>query len=132
MTLAGQAIPFWADALCSALVSKHHLTQPEALDAYHCLQHEGIDAVPSLSIRASLEAMKTYKGTNETPNDQVDIMRIASALPVADIMLIDGPRASDVRELGLDKEFQTTIYSGKKMELVRLREQLEALIKTDN
>ena len=55
-----------------------------------------------------------------------------SALPFADIMLIDGPRASDVRELGLDKEFQTTIYSGKKMELVRLREQLEALIETDN
>lgn len=128
VTLAGQNILFWADALCSVLINKHSMTQQEAINAYNALQKEGIEAVPSLSIRASLEAMKAYKGANENPNDQVDIMRIASALPFADIMLIDGPKASEVRELGLDKKFGTTIYSGKRLELVNLEKELDNLI----
>jgi hypothetical protein len=127
--LAGLAIPFWADIICSHLVNRHDMTQEEAIKAFNFLQNEGIDAIPTLSIRASLEAMKAYKGTRETSNDQLDIMRIASALPFADIMLIDGPRASEVRELGLDQKFKTIIHSGKKTDLMNLRAQLNTLIK---
>ena len=104
------------------------MSQEEAIEAYKLLHDEGIDAIPSLSIRASLEAMKTHKGSNDTPNDVVDITRIASALPFADIMLVDGSKASEVRDLGLDKKFQTKIYSGKRKELAHLREHLSTLI----
>ena len=126
--LAGLIIPFWADALCYLLVDKHHITQKEALNAARILQNEGIDAVPSLSVRASLEAMMAHKSINETTNGQVDIMRIAVALPFADIMLIDGPKASYVRELELDKRFQTTVFSGRRTELVNLKKQLESVL----
>jgi hypothetical protein len=128
ITLAGLDLLFWADEVSRILTGKHFMTQIEAQSAFWVLEKEGIDAVPSLSIRASLEAMIAYKGTIETPNDQMDILRIAGALPFADIMLIDGAKAHDVRELKLDKKFQTNIYSGKKKDLENLRELLTDLL----
>jgi hypothetical protein len=131
VTSAGHTVLFWADVLCSILVRKHEMTQQETIKALDFLQDEGVDAIPSLSIRASLEAMIVYKGANETHNDQVDITRIASALPFADMMLVDGAKASDVRELELDKKFRTTIYTGQKADLINLKKHLDALINAD-
>lgn len=129
VTLAGHTILFWADVVCHLLVSKHRMTQQEAQAAFWILEKEGIDAIPSLSIRASLEAMLAYRGVIEKKsNDQVDISRIAGALPFADMMLIDGPKANDVRELELDKKFQTNIYSGKTAGLENLKNDLTAIV----
>lgn len=126
--LAGHTILFWADVVCHLLVSKHRMTQQEAQAAFWILEKEGIDAIPSLSIRASLEAMLAYRGVIEISNDQMDILRIAGALPFADMMLIDGSKAHDVRELELDKKFQTNIYSGKTAELENLKNDLTAIV----
>jgi hypothetical protein len=126
--LAGQNILFWADFISLLLTKKHSMTQIEAQTAFWILEKEGIDAIPSLSIRASLEAIMAYKGLIESPNDQMDILRIAGALPFADIMVIDSSKAHDVRELGLNKKFQTDVYSGKKKDLINLREQLTKII----
>lgn len=128
ITLAEHTILFWADVVCHLLVNEHRMTQQEAQTAFWILEKEGIGAIPSLSIRASLEAMTDYKAKIEISNDQVDIMRIAGALPFADIMVVDGSKASDVRELGLDKKFQTNVYSGKRTGLEGLKRQLTALI----
>lgn len=130
VTLAGYEIPFWADVVCQILVVKHQLTQLEAQAAFWILEKEGIDAIPSLNIRASLESMLAFRGVAESANDQIDILRIAGALPFADLMLIDGPKANDVRELKLDKKFQTNVYSGKKAELERLKNDLTVIIGT--
>jgi len=131
ITLTGHDILFWADVISHLLVREHHMTQIEAQAAFWILEKEGIDAIPSLSIRASLEAMIVYKNSIEIHNDQMDILRIAGALPFADIMLIDGSKAHDVRELNLDKKFQTNIYSGKKKELENLSERLNCIILAD-
>lgn len=125
--LAGYSIPFWADTLCAVLTRKHKLTKSEALQLKRILEAEGIDSIPSISIRASLEAMLAHKQANESPNDHLDIMRIAGALPFADIMLVDGPKASDIRELGLDKKFGTAIYSGKIKDLDKLKNHLSRI-----
>lgn len=126
--LAGYSIPFWADALCSILVSKHRMTRKEAKIAYELLDNEGVEIVPPISIRASLEAMLANKNANESPNDHIDIMRIAAGLPFSDIMMIDGSKASDVKELKLDKEFKTSVYSGKEKNIPLFIEHLEQII----
>lgn len=121
ISLAGYSIPFWADTLCAVLTRKHRLSRKEARQLQVILEAEGIDSIPSISIRASLEAMLAYKQANESPNDHLDIIRIAGALPFVDLMLVDGSKASDIRELGLNIEFGTEIYSGKVKELVKLK-----------
>ena len=65
--------------------------------------------------------MLAHKQVKESPNDHLDIMRIAGALPFVDLMLVDGPKASDIRELGLDIKFGTEVYSGKVKELEKLK-----------
>jgi hypothetical protein len=124
ISLAGYSIPFWADTLCAVLTRKHKLTKAEALQLQIILEAEGIDSIPSISIRASLEAMLAHKQANESPNDHIDIMRIAGALPFVDLMLVDGPKASDIKELGLDIKFGTVVHSGKVKELEKLKDYL--------
>jgi hypothetical protein len=121
ISVAGYSIPFWADTLCAVLTKKHRLTINEARLLQDILETEGIDSIPSISIRASLEAMLAHKQAKESPNDHIDIMRIAGALPFVDLMLIDGSKASDIRELGLNIKFGTEVYSGKFKELEKLK-----------
>ena len=126
--LAGYSIPFWADALCSILVTKHKMTMNEAKNAYDIINDNGVDAIPPISIRSTLKAMLAYKNASESPNDQIDIMRISTALPFSDIMMIDGPKASDIKELELDKKYKTSVYSGKAKDLPLFIEHLEQWI----
>ena len=126
--LGGYSIPFWADTLCSILTKKHKMTSKEAFQLNNILEKEGIDTVPSISIRASLEAMLAYKQANEDSNDHIDIMRISGALPFADLMIVDGPKASDIRQLGLDTKYGTDIYSGKIGEIKKLRNHLSRIV----
>lgn len=129
ITLAGFTIPFWADTLCSILVGKHKMTQKEALKAVEILENDGIEAIPPISIRASLEAMLAFKNANETSRDHIDIMRISGALPFADLMLIDGPKAHDVQELAIDQKYQTAVFSGRREDLEGLTEKLKKIVK---
>ena len=92
------------------------------------MRKEGIDAIPTLFIRASLEAMLAHKNAKETPNDQIDIMRMSVALPFADMVLTDRPRVHEIKELKLDKKFQTSVFSGSKPDLQEFATYLSEIV----
>ena len=55
-------------------------------------------------------------------------MRIASGLPISDILLTDKQRKNEIVELGLHEKYCTKIYNGTKRDLEELIFELEKLI----
>ena len=81
--------------------------------------------IPTLDIRTSLSALISVQNKKETVNDQVDIMRISSGLPLSDILFTDSARKKEIEELELDKKYKTLVFSGKKEDLDNLINELE-------
>ena len=126
---AVQLVPFWADALLQSLMHKHRMTPVEARRIKEGIEKDGLQVVaPPLFIRANLEAAMALKHQKETPNDYVDVQRMAAALPAADIVLTDKAKCYDVKSLGLDKRFNTDMYSGGRDDLQRFRHRLQEIV----
>lgn len=126
---AVQPVPFWADAMMQSLMHKHNMTRVEARRIKEAIEKGGMQAVaPPLYIRANLEAAMALKHQKETPNDYLDVQRLAAALPVADIVLTDKAKCHDVKTLALNKLFKTEIYSGSRDDLQRFSLRLQEII----
>jgi hypothetical protein len=92
------------------------------------LRVEQLDFIPTLKIRAELEAMQFFRREKIEPRDQYDITRAACALPYADIFITDGGKASAIRELQLDAAYKTEVFSMKKSELQALTIRLGKIV----
>jgi len=108
-------VPNWIDQIIFQLTKKHKITQKEARILIKELKINGFNNIPTLDIRTSLSALISVQNKKETVNDQIDIMRISTGLPISDILLTDSTRKREIEELELDKKYGTLVFSGKKM-----------------
>lgn len=122
------SFPHWATLLCVTAVKDRRFTPDEARHMLQLLERDGIDAIPALCIRAELEALSCFRRSKEEPGDQWDIMRIASALPYSDLMVVDGGRAEDVADLDLGRRFETLVFSTRRPDQDRLISVLQELV----
>ncbi|UYZ65279.1 hypothetical protein [Hymenobacter weizhouensis] len=126
-----QTIPLWSDAVMVLLINRLGMTQREARKIKETIEKHGLRvAAAPLFIRARLEAAMALKHQRETPNDYMDVQRMAVALPFADIVLTDKSKCFDIKEYALHTLFDTEVYSGSREDLkqfaVRLRKIVEA------
>jgi len=121
-------IPFWADVIIDSLISRHKITRKEALRGSELIKNNGLKIIPTVYIRSSIEGLMAVKQQKETVNDHVDITRLSTSLPFADIVFTDRAKQHDVLLLGLDKEYNTKIYSGAKDNLNEFREKVTELL----
>lgn len=121
-------VPNWIDQTIFQLTNNKKMTPKEARNLIVEFERHGFDNIPTLDIRTSLSTIISVMNKNETVNDQVDIMRIASGLPVSDIFLTDKQRKKEIIELGLDKKYHTKIYTGTIRDLEEFISELEEII----
>jgi len=122
-------VPHWIDQIIFQLINKHKITPKETKKLIKELKINGFKNIPTLDIRTSLSAIISVLNKKETVNDQIDIMRISSGLPISDILLTDTARKSEIIELEFDKKYGTKVFSGKKHDLTNLIFELESKVK---
>ncbi len=118
----------WASKVVYELITKHRLAFEEGQKLCQLLRSEGLDFIPTLKIKAELQAMQFFRREKIEPRDQYDITRAACALPYADIFITDGGKASAIRELKLDTAYETEVFSMKKSELPALTARLKEIV----
>ncbi len=114
----------WATSVVFALVNENRFRLPQLAALAALLEKTGIASIPTLRIKSQLEGHQFFIRENITAGDQYDITRIACALPFADVLVTDGGKAAAIRELGLDKEYGTEVFSMKPSELPSLVERI--------
>jgi hypothetical protein len=124
-----RTIPLWSDALMVILISQLNMTQREARKIKESIEKHGlrVTAYP-MFIRASLEAAMALKHQRETPNDYIDVQRLAVALPFADIVLTDKSKCFDIKEYSLHTLFGTEVYSGSREDLKQFTTRLSEIV----
>jgi hypothetical protein len=118
----------WASKVVCELILRYRLTLEEGQRLCQLLRLETLTFIPTLKIKAELEAMQFFRREKIEPGDQYDITRAACALPYADIFITDGGKASAIRELKLDAAYKTEIFSMKKSELNALTARLNEVV----
>ena len=114
----------WMSVVVYELINKHRMSLVEAGTLCDLLLTEKLNFIPTLKIKAELVAMQFFRREKIEPRDQYDITRAACALPYADIFITDGGKASALKELKLDAEYETEIFSLKKSDLKNLMARL--------
>jgi hypothetical protein len=109
------------------MITEHHLAIPEARQLLRLLKEQGLEFSPTLLIKAELDARQFAKQEKVEARDQYDITHAACALPYADVYVTDGGKAAAIRELKLDKRFQTKVFSTKESELSPFLKELEVI-----
>jgi hypothetical protein len=118
----------WASKVVYELITKHRLALAEGQRLCELLRVERLNFIPTLRIKAELEAMQFFRREKIEPRDQYDIARVSCALPYADIFITDGGKASAIRELRLDAAYKTEVFSMKKSELQALAIRLGEIV----
>jgi hypothetical protein len=118
----------WASRVVYELITKHRFSPTESQKLCHFLKCEKLEFIPTLKIKAELEAIQFYRREKIEPRDQYDITRAACALPYADIFITDNGKATAIRELKLDRVFKTQVFSIKKFELAALAAKLREIV----
>lgn len=118
----------WASKTVYDLIARFRFSTNEAKVLDNLLREEAFDFIPTLKIKAQLQAVQFFRQEKIEPRDQYDITRASCALPYADIFVTDGGKASALRELGLDTVYGTEVFSMKKAELGALTDRLRELV----
>lgn len=126
--LPSVTLPFWADAIMELLISDFKISRKEARIGKKLLEKEGLKIIPALYVRTAMEWLMVIKNKNENTNSHIDVMRLTVAIPFSDVVLIDRERSYDIKSLGLDKMYNTLVYSGHKTEIDRFISKLEELV----
>lgn len=117
-----------ADSIVNRLVSIHKMKGPETISLISHLRKHGFSQIPTLNIKYSLISYIYAQLKKESLSDQVDIARIATGLPVSDILLTDSKRKAEIIHLGLDKQYKSTVYCGTPEDKVAFLENLKQII----
>lgn len=116
------------DTIINRLVSVHKMKVSETVSLIHHLRKHGFSQIPTLNIKYSLISYIYAQLKKESLSDQVDIARIATGLPVSDILLTDSKRKAEIIHLGLDKLYKTTVYTGTPEDKLALLEHCRQIV----
>lgn len=117
----------WPSTIVYTLAHEHRFRLPDLKKLHAKLEQEGISFIPTQRIKGELQAYQFAHREKVEPRDQYDLTRIACALPYADVLITDGGKAHALRELRLDKEFGTEVFSMKERELPALVARLHTI-----
>ncbi|WP_179414833.1 hypothetical protein HDF19_19720 [Mucilaginibacter sp. E4BP6] len=117
----------WADYVMQVLLGHHKLTIWEAVYLKDIIFRTGFDRIPSLDIRVTLTANLAVEQKKENVNDHIDIMRLSTGLPPADLLFTDKQRKFELLQTGLAEKYGTKIFSGTSTDLHEFYEILENL-----
>lgn len=119
----------WPSTIIYTLVKEHRFRSAALAELYKKLVSEGVMFIPTLRIKAELQAYQFSLRAQMKLRDQYDITRISCALPYADILVTDGEKANALRELALDKEFAVEVFSTKERERAALTKRILDLVR---
>ena len=122
-----KTIPRWSEEMLQVLIYDRAMSRAEARKIKELLETGGLEVAAPLFIRATLEAAMEAK-QQQTPNDAMDIQRLAVALPFADVVLTDKAKCYDVKAHGLNTRYKTKVYSGSKTDLQLFQQRLSKLV----
>ena len=108
------------DMIIHQLINTHKFKKKEVGKLILELKNNTFDNIPSLDIRATLIGVMCAENKKEQSNDHIDIMRIATGLPIADFYLTDKQRKHELVENKLHKKYNTKVFSGKQSDLEEL------------
>ena len=128
LDFSGISIPHWADVLLDILIDKYRITTQEAETGYELIIKYGLMIIPTIYVRSSLEGIAGTKQQKEDMGDHIDLMRLSTAIPSADIILTDKARVFDLKQLKFNEEFQVDIYSGAASDLTRFKLKLQEIL----
>ena len=123
----GSDVADWVDLFLEILMKHHRMTFAEAERLYDEVQQEGFANIPPVHIRNTLVDHMAHRHKKETDGDHIDLLRMATALPVAHLALVDGPRKQEVLETGLAEKYGCQVFSGRSLDLAKLVNALEQL-----
>ena len=107
----------WVDLLIEILLKHHQLQWTEAIQLYGILRQSGFDKIPPLNIRSELTINLAKHHKKETTNDHVDIMRLSTGLPIADLLFTDKQRKHELTETHLAEKYNAQVFSGTDADL---------------
>jgi hypothetical protein len=112
--------PNWIDQILFQLTNKHKFKEKQFKQLLIELERNGFDRIPTLNTKFSLGAYLAVKNKQENTGDHIDIIRISSYLFSSDIFFTDKKRKYEICDLGLDKKYNTKVYSGVKTDLIEV------------
>ena len=118
----------WTSKVVYELIVKYRLSPAEGASLCKLLVDEALGFIPTLRIKAELEAIQFFRREKIEPGDQYDITRAACALPYADIFITDGGKANAIKELKLDVICGTEVFSMKNYDLPSLTARLRKIV----
>lgn len=119
-------MPHKVDALIYKLTKKR-INKRETEKLIHELETNGFERIPSMNIRSLLYADLAIYDKQQVPNDVIDIDRAAVGLRISDFFFADNEKKLTIEKYKLDRQYQTTVYSGKKDSVISLTEVLSSL-----
>tara|TARA_R110002072_G_scaffold287464_5_gene453179 strand:+ start:16401 stop:17351 length:951 start_codon:yes stop_codon:yes gene_type:complete len=120
-------IPNWIDQLLYQLTNKHQFKEKQLKQLFEELKAYGFNRIPTLNTKFSIGSYLAVKNKQENSGDHIDIMRISSYLFSVDIFFTDKKRKYEICDLGLDKKYNTVVFSGVKQDLVDVVKLLKSL-----
>lgn len=118
----------WEDQLLFQFNNRHKMNPNELNKIIKELEINGFKNIPTLDIRFSLEAFIALHHKNEISNDQIDINRISTALPISDILFTDKQRKHEILTLELDKKYNSKVFCGCEKDLEEVITILEDIV----
>jgi hypothetical protein len=122
--------PNWIDQILYQLTNKHQFKEKQFKQLLLELERNGFNRIPTLNTKFSLGAYLAVKNKQENAGDHIDIMRISSYLFSTDIFFTDKKRKYEICDLGLDKKYDTKVFSGVKQDLIEVINFLKNLLLT--
>lgn len=117
-------VPNWIDLIIDQLLKKHKFSKPEIEKLIVEFETCGFEYIPTLNIRTTLSAYSSIYSKQEFSNDHVDFMRIATGLPISDILLTDKKRKAELVESKLPEKYKTKVFSGVEKDLESLLKEI--------
>lgn len=129
ITIQGEIIndieyPSQIDCVIYNLMKAKRFTLKEMQALKSELEKHMFDRIPSLCVKYSLQSLWAVDNTKQISNDVIDLERAASALAISDYYFTDAKRKNELLALGLDKKYNTSIYSAKEHDLKAFLEDL--------
>ena len=109
------------------LTNKHQFKEKQLKQLFEELKAYGFNRIPTLNTKFSIGSYLAVKNKQENSGDHIDIMRISSYLFSVDIFFTDKKRKYEICDLGLDKKYNTVVFSGVKQDLVDVVKLLKSL-----
>jgi len=119
--------PHWIDQLLYQLTNKHSFKEKQFKQLLNELEKNGFDRIPTLHTKFSLGAYIAVHSKQENTGDHIDLMRISNYLFSCDIFFTDKKRKHEILDLGLDKRYNTKVFSGVKKDLIEVIDLLKTI-----